>query len=48
MIKITEIRCPLKDCEWNRFKGVCTKKVVTLKSNEPHHNSLRCYDFKEK
>jgi hypothetical protein len=43
---LTEIRCPLKDCEYNH-KRRCLKKVITLKQNF-HGRDIRCDDMKEK
>jgi hypothetical protein len=39
----TEVRCPDKDCRYNRFYGICTKNVLTLKKNVYNRN-LYCQD----
>lgn len=43
----TEVRCSLNICEYNK-KGICIKKVITIKDNFPHHYSFRCVDYKVK
>lgn len=44
----TEVRCPLKDCEYNKFGGRCIKRVITLERNFRGSNNIRCYDYKLK
>ena len=46
----TKVRCPLKSCEYNRFSGICIKKVITLHHIDLYKLSqrLRCEDYKEK
>jgi len=45
----TEVRCPLVRCVYNRFKGRCIKKVITLKRldlNVETSVRIRCDDYR--